>query len=123
MIRATLDGSKILVSADVDDAPKVAKLYGITRTARMAAFTCYMPLNEDSIWALRSIGTKASRELINEAKRIMDVRAFVSAQKDASHIEPIRPVPIRPDVQLYAHQIKGYNIMLALFGYAISSWR
>lgn len=45
------------------------------------------------------------------------IQQYVAAQKTAHTVSPIRPIPIKPSYQLYTHQVKAYNIALALMGY------
>ncbi|MDL2205383.1 DEAD/DEAH box helicase [Eubacteriales bacterium OttesenSCG-928-N13] len=118
MIRAALDGTHILVTADAESAEIAATLPGIRRTAKMAPCTWHMPLSAESIDQLRGAGARASPELIAEAKRLLATRRYVEAQKQTAHVEPLRPLPLKPGVQLYTHQIKMANIALALMGYS-----
>lgn len=118
MMRATLDDARILVTADADGAEIAAALPGVTRTAKMPPCTWHMALNAESIDRLREAGARASPELIAEAKRLLATRHYVEAQKQAAHVEPLRPIPVKEGTQLYNHQIKAYNIALALYGYS-----
>ena len=45
------------------------------------------------------------------------VQRYVEAQKTAWTVSPVRPIPIKSAYQLYTHQVKAYNIALALMGY------
>ena len=119
MIHARLssNGDCIIVTADPEAAPVVAKLPGVTRSAKMLPFTWRMALNSESIAQLRRVGARADRTLIDIAKRIITIRKFIEKQKALSEVEPIAMIPLKPGVVMYAHQIKGYNIVLSLFGY------
>ena len=53
----------------------------------------------------------------SESARHQDVQKYVEAQKTAWTVCPIRPIPIKPEFPLYAHQVRAYNIALVLMGY------
>lgn len=117
MIRADLDGSRILVCADAEGAPIAAALPGATRTPKMPPLTWHMLLNAESVALLRGVHARASAELIAAAKALLERQRYVEEQKRPGPAEPLRPIPVKPGVQLYNHQIKAYNIVLALYGY------
>jgi len=45
------------------------------------------------------------------------VYRYVESQKTAWTVCPINPIPIKPEYHLYTHQVRAYNIALALMGY------
>lgn len=47
------------------------------------------------------------------------VRRYIESVKRAERVEPLKPVPIKAPYALYQHQIKAYNIALALRGAAL----
>ena len=46
-----------------------------------------------------------------------EVQRFVESQKTVWTACPIHPIPIKPEYHLYTHQVRAYNIALALMGY------
>lgn len=118
MIRARIEDGRIVAQADADGAAIMIKMPGATRSARMPPRTWSMALSGENIDALRAVGARASPELVAEAKRIMNTRRYIEQQKVATHVEPMKPMPLKPSIHPYQHQIKAYNIALALFGYA-----
>lgn len=122
-IRAILEERQIIISADAEHASIVAALPSAVRVPKSPAGTYAMPFNNESIALLHGIGTRASRELVTEAARLLEAQRYIEAQKQPGAAVPLQPIPVKDDVQLYNHQIKGYNIALALFGYGVGSWR
>lgn len=117
MIRAYLDSSQIKLTAEQDDHAAIKRLHGAFRTNRMPPMTWVMPLTLDSVEELRREKTPCSPELAKCARAMLDAHRFVDAQKAADKVEPIRPIPIKEGFSLFNHQVKAFNIALALFGY------
>ena len=117
MIRAYLDGSQIKLTAERDDLAAIKRLHGAFRTNRMPPMTWMMPLTLDSVEELRREETPCSPELAKCAREMLDAHRFVDVQKAADKVEPIRPIPIKEGFSLFNHQVKAFNIALALFGY------
>lgn len=69
---------------------------------------------------LRDAGAEISAELIEYEQQRQRVHAYVERLKQTISAQPLMPIPVRQGVTLYNHQIKAYNIALALFGYALS---
>ena len=42
---------------------------------------------------------------------------FVGNMKKTNKVFPMATVPVKEGVNLYQHQVKAFNIMLALYGY------
>ena len=78
-----------------------------------------MPASLDSCQELRKHGTAFSDALAACEARADKVRRYIDSVKRADHAEPLKPVPIKAPYSLYQHQIKAYNIALALRGAAL----
>lgn len=117
-IRAALDGNRIMVYGDALSTPRVAKLPGLLPvTGKLPPGTRHMRLNVESIVTLRNAGARANRELLEAAKRLIATQRYIEAQKQGKDTGPLRPIPLKPDITPFAHQVRAYNIVLALFGY------
>jgi len=118
MIRATvLPTGEIRIWASPDSAIFTAALPGVTRNARMPPHQWNMPFTPESIHVLRDGRAQFTPELEAAAAQTDRVHAFVKRQKNADTVSPIAEVPLKPECKLYAHQVKAYNIALALLGY------
>lgn len=119
MIHATLsqDG-QILLRADSNDGTTAARLYGSHRTKDMPPSTFLMPLTPMSIKELRRVGALGTSELRREVLKLNECMEYVKGMKDTQGAaKPLRPVPIKAGMSLYNHQVKAFNIALALMGY------
>lgn len=117
MIRAKLDKGEVLIEADAEGALTVLRLRGTTRTRQMPPLTWHMPLTLDTLAELKRERVPVTVELAARAKQMLGVQKYVERMKASDKVQPLRPVPIREGCTLYNHQIKAYNIALALFGY------
>ena len=117
MIKASLDGQTITITADPDSAATVTRIQGITRTAKMPPLTWHLPFNLDNVAQLRAVKAMASPGLVQAVKDAATSARYVEQMKTAKTVEPMRPVPVKPGVTLYQHQVRAYNIALSLFGY------
>lgn len=76
-----------------------------------------MPLTLDSCTALQGQKVQLSEELAKVAGKLANIQRYIAHVKvQTDLVEPLQPVPIKAPYQLYQHQIKAYNIALALFG-------
>jgi hypothetical protein len=120
MIRATIaPGGGIRIASDPESALVAAKLPGATRSPKMPIRQWNMPLTIESINILRGVGAGFTPEILAEVKRIVRVHEFIERQKLAKTVEPIAPIPLKPGIRLYQHQVQAVNIALALFGYEV----
>lgn len=117
MVKAFLDGGEIRLTAERDDIAAIKRLHGAYRTNKMPPMTWVMPLTLDSVEELRREKTPCSPELAKRAQAMLTAHRFVDAQKAADKVKPIRPIPIKEGFNLFNHQVKAFNIALALFGY------
>lgn len=117
MVKAFLDGDEVRLTAEPSDIPTIKRLRSASRTNRMPPLTWVMPLTFDSVEELRREKIPCNSELAKRAQAMLAAHRFVDAQKTADKVEPIRPIPIKEGFSLFNHQVKAFNITLALFGY------
>lgn len=92
---------------------------GFTRIpgARRKGEAWEMPATLDTCIELQQLRvpfTKALRDFGNRQWNIQRYIAHVKLQTEK--VQPLQPIPIKAPYSLYQHQIKAYNIALALFG-------
>lgn len=118
MIKAgfSSDGRAIEVRADGEGAIIASKLPGATRSKRMPPGVWRMPLTWDSFTALRGARALATLDLRAEAERLGGAQAYVDMQKDEPDPMPLYAPPMAQGCVMYKHQIRAYNIALALLG-------
>lgn len=75
-----------------------------------------MPATLDTCLELRKHGVEFSEQLAACEAHLTKVNKYIEAIKRKDKVEPLQPVPIKAPYTLYQHQIKAYNIALALFG-------
>lgn len=76
-----------------------------------------MPATLDTCILLQSLRVPFSDGLtafMNRQGRIQKYIEHVKLQTEK--VEPLQPIPIKAPYSLYQHQVKAYNIALALFG-------
>ena len=76
-----------------------------------------MPSTLDTCISLQSLRVPFTEELtafMNRQGRIQKYIEHVKLQTEK--VEPLQPIPIKAPYSLYQHQVKAYNIALALFG-------
>ena len=117
MVKAFFDGDEVRLTAEPSDIPTIKRLRSAYRTNRMPPLTWVMPLTFDSVEELRREKIPCNSELAKRAQAMLAAHRFVDAQKAADKVEPIRPIPIKEGFTLFNHQVKAFNIALALFGY------
>lgn len=115
---ADLGDGRIVVRGKQTDLLSVSRIPGAKLTEQHGGISVYtMPATLDTCFALKGNGigmTPAMREFGNRANR---VQKYIEAVKMAKGpVEPLQPVPIKAPYKLYQHQVKAYNIALALFG-------
>lgn len=75
-----------------------------------------MPATLDTCLELRKHGVEFSEQLAACEAHLTKVNKYIEAIKRKDKVEPLHPVPIKAPYTLYQHQIKAFNIALALFG-------
>ena len=79
-------------------------------------FTWSMPATLDTCMELRKHRVIFSETLTAIEGRLAKIQRYIEGVKKAQTVEPLQPIPIKAPYTLYQHQIKAYNITLALFG-------
>lgn len=123
MIKASLEGRTITITADPESAATVTRIQGISRTAKMPPLTWHLPFTLENVAQLRAARALASPGLIQAVKDAAAAARYVEHIKTVQVVEPIRPAPVKPGVTLYQHQIRAFNIALSLFGYKPTSMK
>lgn len=117
-MRATLKNKTIFLEAkDNGDALTIKNLPSATRTNKMPPLTWFMPLTFETVDALRQHRIPVSPELASTARSMLAARRYVDRMKAAEIVSPARAIPIRDGYKLFNHQVKAFNIALALYGY------
>lgn len=117
-MRATVKGRTIFLEGrDNGDALMIKNLPNATRTNKMPPLTWFMPLTFETIDALRTHRIPVSPELGEQARAMLAARRYVDRMKAAETVTPAREIPIRDGFKLFNHQVKAFNIALALYGY------
>ena len=79
-------------------------------------FTWSMPATLDTCVELRKHRVIFSETLTAIEGRLAKIQRYIEGVKKAQTVDPLQPIPIKAPYTLYQHQIKAYNITLALFG-------
>lgn len=116
MVKAFLDGGSVRLTAEATDVSTIKRLRSASRTNRMPPLTWAMPLTFDAVEELRREKIPCNSALAKRAQAMLAAHRFVDAQKVADKVEPMRPIPIKEGFSLFNHQVKAFNIALALFG-------
>ena len=103
----------IRMEGDARSSLWIQRLVGVKR-CRDGAWT--MPASLDTCQTLLAQRVFFSPTLAAYAERADRIRRYIDSVKRQEHAEPLKPVPIKAPYALYQHQIKAYNIALALFG-------
>lgn len=107
---AHLDGAVIRV--DGNDA-------GFTRIpgAKRRGGIWEMPATLDTCTELKLLRVPFTKELSDFGNRLYRIQRYIEHVKlQTDNVEPLQPIPIKAPYSLYQHQVKAYNIALALFG-------
>lgn len=76
----------------------------------------FLPCRVNSVVELQRLNARFTPDLAAVAKRLVTIDKYVAHVKEQERVEPLQPVPIKAPYALYQHQVKAYNIALALFG-------
>ena len=107
---ADLDGNVIRVTGSSA---------GFTRIpgARRKGEAWEMPATLDTCTELKLLRVPFTNELSDFGNRLYKVQRYIEHVKlQTDNVEPLQPIPIKAPYSLYQHQVKAYNIALALFG-------
>lgn len=75
-----------------------------------------MPATLDTCSALKNLKVDFSEGLSDFGNKQWRIQRYIEHVKLSEKVEPLQPIPIKAPYSLYQHQIKAYNIALALFG-------
>ena len=114
----TADG-RILVSGTAQELLYVSRIPGAKKTDQQAnVYAAYiLPATLDSCTALKNQRIFFSERLSAFGNRQWVIRKYVEQVKlQEGPVAPLQPIPVKAPYRLYQHQVKAYNIALALFG-------
>lgn len=69
-----------------------------------------LPVTVEAIEQLKYIPGKIEPVILERYRELKRLQDQVKEQKVAEKVEPIEPIPLKPHVKPFQHQIKGYNI-------------
>lgn len=117
MIEATINDNGVIevTCQTVLEGRAVAEINCASKV-RGKALEYRLPLALNSVTELKRCRATLSPELEVLARKLETIDKYVAHVKNQDHVEPLQPVPIKAPYTLYQHQIKAYNISLALFG-------
>lgn len=117
MIRATIS-DKGVIEVVCDTALEGRAVAEINCAARIRGkpLQYTLPIAFNSTTELARRHAELSPELQRLAQKLETIDRYVAHVKNQDHVEPLQPVPIKAPYTLYQHQIKAFNISLALFG-------
>ena len=116
-IQARLDGDTILATADDDSLRVLQRMAGAKRVSRTSP-VWRLPLGLEMFRQLREYGAQMDAPLLEQGRRAENTQRWIEQTKASQCVEPIKPVPVKPGVTLYAHQVKAYNIGYILKNFA-----
>ena len=112
MLTADISGDGTVIAVTGSNAA-LSRIPGAKRSA--AGWT--MPATLDTCTELKKLGAVFSEALRDFANRQWKIQKYIETVKlQTGPVVPLQPIPIKAPYSLYQHQIKAYNIALALFG-------
>ena len=114
MAIAELINGQVTVRGSAEELRYVNKIPGAKRGMN-GAWT--VPATLDTCVELKNQRIPVSEELAAYGNRLYRIQKYIEHVKlQTDKVEPLQPIPIKAPYSLYQHQIKAYNIALALFG-------
>ena len=110
---ADVDGDRIRLTSAWEAGVWASRIPGAKRAGDGAWM---MPATLDTCIELRKHRVIFSETLTAIEGRLAKIQRYIEGVKKAQTVEPLQPIPIKAPYTLYQHQIKAYNITLALFG-------
>jgi len=110
---------RILVSGKADALLYVSRIPGAKKADQLAnGYMAYtLPATLDSCMALKKLRIPLSKTLSDFGNQQWKIQKYIEKVKlQTGKVEPLQPIPIKAPYSLYQHQVKAYNIALALFG-------
>ena len=117
MAIATLseDGKRIIVKGQAAELRYVSRIPGAKHRPNDPDWM--LPPTLDSCSELQSQRIPLSETLTAYAEKLQRIQRYIEKVKlKDGAVEPLQPIPIKKPYSLYQHQVKAYNIALALFG-------
>ena len=110
--------NKILVNGQQGELMHISRIPGAKLAEQSAGRVVYLlPATLDSCLALKNQRVPFTDELRDFGNRLHRVQKYIESVKlETGKVEPLQPIPIKAPYSLYQHQIKAFNIALALFG-------
>ena len=111
------ENGKIIVTGTAQDLMYVSRIPGAKKTVVGGCPAYTLPATLDSCLALKAQHFPFSEQLSAFGNRKWKIRKYIEQVKlQTDPVKPLQPIPIKAPYSLYQHQIKAYNIALALFG-------
>lgn len=115
MVVARIDPEtgKIVVSGRAAETRYISRIPG-AKIQKDGAWR--LPLTLDSCEELKAQKIALSTELEAVSERLRRIQRYIDQVKLKQEVAPLQPIPIKAPYHLYQHQVKAFNIALALFG-------
>lgn len=92
----------------------------VSRSRKMPKDTWSIPFAVETVRELRRLHALCAPEIVRWARGVNTAQKYIKRLKiEDEPCAPLAELPVRAGVNMYAHQIKAFNIALALFGYPI----
>lgn len=118
-MRAKLNGKVIFLEADSVEDASIVNFPRATRTSKMPPRTWMLPLCFGTVADLARLKVPCDAELRSVATQMLAAHKFIDQQKVLDRVEPIARPPINENYSLFQHQVRAFNIALALYGYEV----
>lgn len=118
-MRAKLNGKVIFLEADGIEDASIVNFPRATRTSKMPPRTWMLPLCFDTVADLARLKVPCDAELRSVATQMLEAHKFIDQQKVLDRVGPIARPPINENYSLFQHQVRAFNIALALYGYEV----
>lgn len=112
--QACIENGFIIVRGPAESLRYVSRIPGAKRRID-GVWT--VPMTLDSCLEIKNQRIPMADDLRAYGNQQARIRKYIEAIKvQEGEVEPLQPIPIKAPYQLYQHQIKAFNIALALFG-------
>lgn len=111
-------GAGIALNISAATPEEITRAIRVRGVQRARGGSLGAPLYPDTADDLRAAGVRLSARIVSYLQNAARVRAYVERQKtQPARPEPMFPMPLKPEYQPYDHQVRAYNIALALMLY------
>lgn len=119
MISADISGGRIALDVRLASPAEQARLRQVRGVQRVKGGDLTAPLYPAVAEDLRRSGVQLSKQLLSYLRYAARTADYVNAQKTqrATPAPLLGPMPIKPAYKPYGHQVRAYNISLALLLY------